>query len=149
MHCLLLASYHSSPTHRSSIVERVLLSAWKDGKRFSVVVVDSRPMLEGTWSPFITIFIIDLMSRQMLATSLDCYFNTLHIPSASRNRINHHRSQSGAGRRTLAAFQRCRVLPGRDSIGGNDGQTTLGSGLGMLRDIQICRRGSTRQFHQE
>ncbi|KAJ7688446.1 hypothetical protein B0H17DRAFT_1068765 [Mycena rosella] len=32
---------------RSSVVEKVLLSAHKQGKRFSVIVVDSRPLLEG------------------------------------------------------------------------------------------------------
>ncbi|KAI6047073.1 eukaryotic translation initiation factor 2B delta subunit [Pisolithus marmoratus] len=32
---------------RSSVVEKVLLRAWEDGKRFSVIIVDSRPMLEG------------------------------------------------------------------------------------------------------
>jgi translation initiation factor eIF-2B subunit delta len=32
---------------RSSVVEKVLLHSWADGKRFSVIVVDSRPMLEG------------------------------------------------------------------------------------------------------
>ncbi|KAJ7507468.1 hypothetical protein B0H11DRAFT_1967231 [Mycena galericulata] len=32
---------------RSSVVEKVLLSAYKQGKRFSVIVVDSRPLLEG------------------------------------------------------------------------------------------------------
>ncbi|KAG1858481.1 hypothetical protein F4604DRAFT_1684893 [Suillus subluteus] len=32
---------------RSSVVEQVLVGAWDDGKQFSVVVVDSRPMLEG------------------------------------------------------------------------------------------------------
>lgn len=32
---------------RSSVVERVLIAAWTRGKRFSVKVVDSRPMLEG------------------------------------------------------------------------------------------------------
>ncbi|KAG8218830.1 IF-2B-domain-containing protein [Butyriboletus roseoflavus] len=32
---------------RSSVVEKVLLHAWASGKRFSVIVVDSRPMLEG------------------------------------------------------------------------------------------------------
>ncbi|KAJ8523004.1 hypothetical protein ONZ45_g528 [Pleurotus djamor] len=32
---------------RSSVVEKVLLQAHEDGKRFSVIVVDSRPMLEG------------------------------------------------------------------------------------------------------
>ncbi|ETW84272.1 hypothetical protein HETIRDRAFT_62989 [Heterobasidion irregulare TC 32-1] len=32
---------------RSSVVEKVLLQAWAEGTQFSVVVVDSRPMLEG------------------------------------------------------------------------------------------------------
>ncbi|EIW82526.1 IF-2B-domain-containing protein [Coniophora puteana RWD-64-598 SS2] len=32
---------------RSSVVEKVLLRAWEDGKQFSVIVADSRPMLEG------------------------------------------------------------------------------------------------------
>ncbi|KAG1865000.1 hypothetical protein DFJ58DRAFT_699398 [Suillus subalutaceus] len=32
---------------RSSVVEQVLVGAWDDRKQFSVVVVDSRPMLEG------------------------------------------------------------------------------------------------------
>ena len=32
---------------RSSVVEKVLLGAHADGKTFSVIVVDSRPMLEG------------------------------------------------------------------------------------------------------
>lgn len=36
------------PTCRSSVVEKSLLHAWASGKRFSVIVVDSRPMLEGT-----------------------------------------------------------------------------------------------------
>jgi translation initiation factor eIF-2B subunit delta len=39
------------PTTRSSVVEKVLLLAHGEGKRFSVYVVDSRPMLEGSaWS---------------------------------------------------------------------------------------------------
>ena len=40
-------------THaRSSVVEQTLLNAWDkgDGKKFSVVVVDSRPLLEGILS---------------------------------------------------------------------------------------------------
>lgn len=32
---------------RSSVVEGVLLEAWKEGKKFNVVVVDSRPLYEG------------------------------------------------------------------------------------------------------
>ncbi|KAH8830658.1 eukaryotic translation initiation factor 2B delta subunit [Flagelloscypha sp. PMI_526] len=32
---------------RSSVIEKVLLSAHKSGKRFSVIVIDSRPLLEG------------------------------------------------------------------------------------------------------
>ncbi|TFK74401.1 IF-2B-domain-containing protein [Pluteus cervinus] len=34
---------------RSSVVEKVLLSAHEEGKRFSVIVVDSRPLLEGKY----------------------------------------------------------------------------------------------------
>jgi translation initiation factor eIF-2B subunit delta len=34
---------------RSSVVQKVLLEAWAKGTRFSVVVVDSRPMLEGVF----------------------------------------------------------------------------------------------------
>jgi translation initiation factor 2B subunit (eIF-2B alpha/beta/delta family) len=33
---------------RSSVVEKLLVSAHRAGKRFDVIVVDSRPMLEGT-----------------------------------------------------------------------------------------------------
>jgi hypothetical protein len=34
---------------RSSVVQKVLLEAWAEGTTFSVVVVDSRPMLEGVF----------------------------------------------------------------------------------------------------
>ncbi len=37
--------------HRSSVVEKVLLGAHSEGRQFSVVVVDSRPMLEGRHCP--------------------------------------------------------------------------------------------------
>lgn len=33
--------------HRSSVVEKILLRAHSEGKKFSVIVVDSRPLLEG------------------------------------------------------------------------------------------------------
>ena len=40
-------------THcRSSVVEKVLLQAHEDGKKFSVIVVDSKPLLEGEELPF-------------------------------------------------------------------------------------------------
>lgn len=32
---------------RSSVVEKILLRVHEEGKRFSVIVVDSRPLLEG------------------------------------------------------------------------------------------------------
>ena len=35
--------------HRSSVVEKVLLEAHAVGRKFSVIVVDSRPMLEGAF----------------------------------------------------------------------------------------------------
>lgn len=33
---------------RSSVVEKVLLEAQEEGKKFSVIVVDSKPLLEGS-----------------------------------------------------------------------------------------------------
>ena len=39
-------------SHRSSVVEKVLLEAHASGRIFSVIVVDSRPMLEGMRSAF-------------------------------------------------------------------------------------------------
>jgi translation initiation factor eIF-2B subunit delta len=44
---LFLSSVRSNLEYRSSVVEKVLLQAFEDGKTFSVIVVDSRPMLEG------------------------------------------------------------------------------------------------------
>ncbi len=38
---------HFDSVTRSSVVQKVLLEAWAVGTRFSVIVVDSRPMLEG------------------------------------------------------------------------------------------------------
>jgi translation initiation factor eIF-2B subunit delta len=60
-------SHHGS---RSSIVERVLLHAWEEGKRFSVVVVDSRPMLEGRLCPAATLHLSDALSGKKLLAVL-------------------------------------------------------------------------------
>lgn len=46
--CRQLCSFAYLWFFRSSVVEKVLLGAHSDGRQFSVVVVDSRPMLEGT-----------------------------------------------------------------------------------------------------
>lgn len=32
---------------RSSVVEKTILGAWEAGRRFNVIVVDSRPLSEG------------------------------------------------------------------------------------------------------
>jgi translation initiation factor eIF-2B subunit delta len=60
-------SHHGS---RSSIVERVLLHAWEEGKRFSVVVVDSRPMLEGRLCPAATLHLPDVLPGKKLLAVL-------------------------------------------------------------------------------
>lgn len=51
----------------SRAVESVLLAAHKDGKRFSVIVVDSKPLLEGK----------QLLERLVLQ-GLDCKYSLLH-----------------------------------------------------------------------
>ncbi|KAG6378901.1 hypothetical protein JVT61DRAFT_13184 [Boletus reticuloceps] len=53
---------------RSSVVEKSLLHAWESGKRFSVIVVDSRPMLEGK-----------ALLRSLTAASIPCTY--LLLPS--------------------------------------------------------------------
>ncbi|KAF8843159.1 IF-2B-domain-containing protein [Paxillus ammoniavirescens] len=53
---------------RSSVVEKVLLHSWADGKRFSVIVVDSRPMLEGK-----------ALLKSLTAASIPCTY--LLLPS--------------------------------------------------------------------
>lgn len=41
------ASFIIENDFRSSVVEKILLNAKKDGKEFSVIVIDSQPLLEG------------------------------------------------------------------------------------------------------
>ncbi|KIK92360.1 hypothetical protein PAXRUDRAFT_830016 [Paxillus rubicundulus Ve08.2h10] len=53
---------------RSSVVEKVLLHSWADGKRFSVIIVDSRPMLEGK-----------ALLKSLTAASIPCTY--LLLPS--------------------------------------------------------------------
>ena len=43
----LVTVYHSARFFSSSVVEKVLLAAHDEGRRFSVIVADSRPLLEG------------------------------------------------------------------------------------------------------
>lgn len=35
---------------RSSVVQQTLLEAWERGKRFSVIIIDARPLCEGEQS---------------------------------------------------------------------------------------------------
>lgn len=67
------------------MVEKSLLHAWDSGKRFSVIVVDSRPMLEGTLLHFplgtIThVFILGkALLRSLTTASIPCTY--LLLPS--------------------------------------------------------------------
>jgi translation initiation factor eIF-2B subunit delta len=47
--CQVVPDFLLTPMTRSSVVERMLLRAHEEGKIFSVYVVDSRPMLEGSF----------------------------------------------------------------------------------------------------
>jgi translation initiation factor eIF-2B subunit delta len=60
---------HYLPQFRSTVVEQVLLHANQEGRVFSVIVVDSRPMLEGEDSPLIHDFTVSkriLLGKQLL-----------------------------------------------------------------------------------
>ena len=61
----------SDIVHRSSLVESVLLNAKREGKVFSVVVVDSCPMNEGEWPVCSSSPLTPLSGRRLLQTLLD------------------------------------------------------------------------------
>src|SRR5260221_11827372 len=48
---------------RSSVVEKVLLAAREDGKKFSVVVIDSQPLLEGPHHFLASDLSLDLLAQ--------------------------------------------------------------------------------------
>lgn len=70
------------------MVEKVLLHAWSSGKQFSVIVVDSRPMLEGTvslccrvWSDHSHVLFVlgKALLRSLTSASIPCTY--LLLPS--------------------------------------------------------------------
>lgn len=65
MHILRIYSHF----RRSSVVEKLLLSAHRAGKRFEVIVVDSRPMLEGNGIPlFVRLALTEQSGKNLLRT---------------------------------------------------------------------------------
>ena len=111
---------------RSSVVERVLIAAWTRGKRFSVKVVDSRPMLEG-----ILIIIPDFIQppnqnlRQKLACSAVKSRYPVYIPAHQWHRLHHIRSIHGIPWRARNQFQWIRLFARWNSAGSNAGERTL------------------------
>jgi hypothetical protein len=126
---------------RSSVVEQVLVGAWDDGKRFSVVVVDSRPMLEGKRPVIIVSFAISSCGlrniRQEASLRTFCHGYPLHIPPSAIHWICHHRGVDSLSGRSLPTFERRRIFPCRHGSCSYDGKTTQCSCRRLLRDIQV------------
>lgn len=133
-------SYHAnvSVLNSSSVVEKVLLEAWSEGTQFSVVVVDSRPMLEGMQRRF-SLYGIPLTRHVRQTSTIGTRFcwPSLLLCSPSLAWLYHHGSFHGIRRCAFNKFKRSRVLASRDRAGRYDGQTTLRPGRCVLRDVQI------------
>lgn len=134
----------------SSVVEKVLLEAWSEGTQFSVVVVDSRPMLEGLHRRF-SLYRIPLTRyvRQTSTIGTRFCWPSLLLCSPSLAWLHHHGSFHRFRRCSLNKFKRSRILASRDRAGRYDGQATLRPGRCVLRDVQIQRGCAIGQFHEE
>jgi hypothetical protein len=137
--------------YRSSVVEKVILGTHAEGRKFTVIVVDSRPMLEGGShvSLMLTPYHLTLSSRQKASFETFIGWYILHIFVASCNCVCHHRGLSSAGGRTLTTFKRRCILSCRDGLGSDDGKAALDTRPCVLRDVQVLRGCAVRQFHQE
>lgn len=127
---------------RSSVVEKVLLHAWSSGKQFSVIVVDSRPMLEGTASVhlqgFKRSFTCAACPRQGIAAiSYDC-IDPVHISSLTISPVRLATYDDIVCRCALSPCERRRFFAGWNSNGCDDGSVTEYPRCGMLRNLQVC-----------
>jgi hypothetical protein len=77
---------------RSSVVEKVLLRAFSEGKDFSVIVVDSRPLLEG----------------KKIVIGIIIYRHPMFLSFTPSSRLSHYRGLDRLRRRSLSPLQwRC------------------------------------------
>lgn len=118
-------SFVAHQIRRSSVVEKVLLNAREEGKKFSVIVVDSQPLLEGTCHISLRLdhenhAVTRQKSSQIPYSRIKP--NPLHICSPSRTSLPSDRCFNGSDRRTRPVLEWCCVFKSRNRDGRNDGQ---------------------------
>lgn len=125
---------------RSSVVQKVLLGAFAEGRQFSVVVVDSRPMMEGRDSQSHLIgFLPILHLRQKATVDPLVYRDSVHLSPPACSGLYHKRSVNGPRGGSLNSLKRCGLFKSRYRFGSYDGQATLRPCCRVLRDLQILR----------
>ena len=139
------------------MVQKVLLGAHAEGRQFSVIVVDSRPMLEG--SPVYLLHLsvnvrtdrrlYRVFCRQTTAVDPCVSWYSVHVYPSSSGWCDHQRSLTCSRRRTFNSFERRRVLKSRHSSRRHDGKAAFVTIYRVLRDVQILRRRPVRQLHEE
>jgi hypothetical protein len=132
---------------RSSVVEQTLLNAWDkgNGKKFSVVVADSRPLLEGALSlpnaqrvcqginnPF----------RQEPSASFNIRKHSVHIPPPPFLTLHPSHPFTRIYWCPLPQLERRSVLAGWDRFSGDDGPAGPSTSVRIKRDVQVlwCNR---------
>lgn len=73
---------------RSSVVEKTILHAAAEGKDFSILVVDSRPMLEGKNVLCVHTCVITERFRESAFVSFVQSWYKMHISSSTCNRFS-------------------------------------------------------------
>ena len=120
---------------RSSVVQKVLLEAWAEGTTFSVVVVDSRPMLEGMLIRTNSFHGVLKRHRETPPLRSRGRLDTVHLPSSTCSKRCHIRSLDCLTRRALYPFKRRCLLSCRHGARGNDGEAAFCPSCGLLRDV--------------
>ena len=113
------------PLDRSSVVEKVLLQAQEDGKNFSVIVVDSKPLLEGTDHNLLIHLSTNFLSRQSTFEGLDGQVksNTLYLCVTTGIAIPLDGSDDSFFGCPFPVFKWSGIFSGRYRHGGYDGKS--------------------------
>lgn len=122
-------------SHRSSVVEKVLLEAHASGRKFSVIVVDSRPMLEGMCHHLLSHVDTDTWFRQAINSCPLRSRHTVYICPASGSGLSHLRGFYSLRWRALNTHERRRVLTCWHGSCRHVGETALRSCRCLLRDL--------------
>jgi hypothetical protein len=119
------------------VVEKVLIQAQEEGKRFSVIVIDSRPLLEGFSLALRQKLNLLKSLRQMPPPHPRLSFYPINLRPPTFTPFAYLRSQPSPPWRTFPSFKRRSVFQSRYCDGEYDGEGLRYSSCSLLRDVQV------------